>query len=959
MPIIRTKFKEIYIENAPDQSPGWTWKGIENLRNNDGKLCELRPVNEPFTFTGQAKTVLKSPYIVLKGFDKTFADVFADGSSANYGGYDFFLYAKFKYENFNNLKVRTSINRYVFPDGTLGDNNISPFLDQYNIGIETQSSALSGREVMIATKLNKTFIAPVKLIKYTDLNSPDSKIVIQVEFLLNNFDSRIHTFGFDYFVLDVQWVDKYGSYTTNFLNVNQIERTTPSTRYPSARPLPGFNWNNINNALNDQEPDDIYNIADYNPPTPYQFDFTPTDAKPGLDKFFYTDFLRFSNINFKMPSTILNAEGNLVPTNLVGMVFRYRKRGFRFNGTFGGKNRSLAIDMYDDTIRVHDGTQFIGKNNLVPKNINSSDIVYYPWRANTDKPDFGTIPRFGAGLGDINNQTYGTPDDNWNLPVFTPATINNNNFGIAVAGVGYFYWWNYINEFYFPYRLGIDYADVSFYFEIYDITEYISVWEGIYEKIEYLPKHELKRLSSNLISRIFSQEEIKKPNILADQAFISKILESQEKLEKHTLIKFGVLTNKKFDTNERLGNNLLKQRLYLINKILQSDETLSKLNRLNRPEVIESKLLDKKDIVGLSTLYSRSYLIQKVLDDSNSLGKNKIETNAVISPKGIDTDEQIRRVFVDIAVFPTQRILDVRIPASQEEVNTNTLLYIPGQTIEGVNDFQSFENVEYDNSADSINYNWTNVSNLANFADGSFAEISWVNNSQTEPSSNNNYINTDYLIVKNPNPSDIPDNAVIYGIRVFINKFGSNFIPNGYRTEDLEVKLTLNGNYIGENKAKTNEAWPNKQEGFQVSTYGSVTDKWGTNLTGSDVKNASFGVALRARFKYGSLTQSDFVALSEKYNVAVDYIGISFTYYIPLPNIQPKVLQPSEQMGNKVKLSITATPIEGCLNLPFQNFENQAYTEDGDLTARYIWTNESGAKSKGDDSASSIEKLEP
>lgn len=82
----------------------------------------------------------------------------------------------------------------------------------------------------------------------------------------------------------------------------------------------------------------------------------------------------------------------------------------------------------------------------------------------------------------------------------------------------------------------------------------------------------------------------------------------------------------------------------------------------------------------------------------------------------------------------------------------------------------------------------------------------------------------------------------ITGIQVNIAKAG-NITPNSLlQITDFEVKLLINGEVVGDNKADTFVPWP-KHPSQLHSVYGGPTDLWGVNPTYLDINGDSFGVA--------------------------------------------------------------------------------------------------------------------
>ena len=945
--VIRCKFKEIYTENVVDQDPNWEWVGINNLKNMDGKFCELRPKVEPYVSNQKASTIYKAPRIVLKGIDKQIPNTLAEGILPQYGGYGIQLMSKYKWNNYPNFLINGNPIYFYWPDGTKSDNygNLAPFPEDPRIGKSGGPSRDYLNDILFPPGGIFKSEPGLRYISYEDLNNPEMKFELDFSFAFNGYDSSIDGyFGFDIFYLDIYWLDKKGSFTTNFVDVANVPRSTKSTVKPTARNLAGFSWIDISNALEDNESSDNWAISRYSSATPYIFDHTSTDIRPGLDKFYYTDYLHFKNLNFKVPSTILDLEGNVQNINLLGMAFRFKKRGFTKQFVQSGKTRIAQIRFYDDVVIPYNGSSFIGANNLFSKDIPLENRDPNPWRDNLGiLTDFGTIPdnRLSGSLR-IDGQIYGGSSDNWNISTFSAATLNNSNFGIAVAGYGFFTWWEYINANHFPYDFGIDYADLSVYFELYKIIDYISVFEGVYDAEDSLTnQHEIKSTKANITGIITYLSVINNSHKIIDRKLFEFLnIVSSESFNKPTLDIFGKFIIRNLKNEELLSNTHLINKIALINQ-----------NPINIIESLSNAKLKTNYFFNQSS----------IIEDSNTSNLLELKKNTIIKPSSINTEENFRKTFLNNPTIPSKWIEDVKISSSEEKISNDALVYDSSQSISGVNDFLTYENVEYDGSSDSINYNWLMPENASSFSDGIYSEIAWVNDSSTEPNQSSGYINTDYIIAKGILSDPLPNDAIITGITIFVNKLGSNLDLNGFRTEDLEVKLTLNASYIGDNKAKVGENWPTLLDGFKVSTYGSTSDKWGLNLTANDINDPSFGVAIRAKFKYKNLSGSDlipFLAL-DKYKVWIEYIGITITYRMPIPNIEPSSIISSENISNSTKIIVQDVPAEGCLKFNFDQFENQAYVEDGDLTARYIWENQTGARQKDDGSSAYLDKDEP
>lgn len=150
-------------------------------------------------------------------------------------------------------------------------------------------------------------------------------------------------------------------------------------------------------------------------------------------------------------------------------------------------------------------------------------------------------------------------------------------------------------------------------------------------------------------------------------------------------------------------------------------------------------------------------------------------------------------------------------------------------------------------------------------------------------------IYSDYLIAKKLFSQDlVPNDAIVKGITVDIVKKGRAANSNDWYGFDNIVKLIVNNNILGENKADTSTKWP---ENFETFTYGSENDKWGLNLTGADVNSNNFGVAVNLKFfKNIEPVTVDF---------EIDFIQIKICY-APSPisqTINPKPIVSQQDLG--------------------------------------------------------------
>lgn len=111
--------------------------------------------------------------------------------------------------------------------------------------------------------------------------------------------------------------------------------------------------------------------------------------------------------------------------------------------------------------------------------------------------------------------------------------------------------------------------------------------------------------------------------------------------------------------------------------------------------------------------------------------------------------------------------------------------------------------------------------------------------------------------------SAIPDTDVIDGIEVTIDR-GST----GDRCRDVVIRLYQDGAPVGTNKADTGVQWP---ASLTEKTYGSAVDTWGLSLTGADVKDAGFGIAIQCEKNVSGVG-----------GASCDYVSITLHYSTPV-----------------------------------------------------------------------------
>ena len=133
---------------------------------------------------------------------------------------------------------------------------------------------------------------------------------------------------------------------------------------------------------------------------------------------------------------------------------------------------------------------------------------------------------------------------------------------------------------------------------------------------------------------------------------------------------------------------------------------------------------------------------------------------------------------------------------------------------------------------------------------------------------------SNYLMAQNFN-LNIPVNAQICGVQVEVRKLSSDNNGNSNYSRDLDIRIVKNNQVTGTNHANTGVNWPTSETVF---TYGTNSDLWGTTLTGFDVSNAGFGVAIGIESKASGLLLPTVVSY-------IDQIRIRVYYYVPFVDI--------------------------------------------------------------------------
>ena len=129
---------------------------------------------------------------------------------------------------------------------------------------------------------------------------------------------------------------------------------------------------------------------------------------------------------------------------------------------------------------------------------------------------------------------------------------------------------------------------------------------------------------------------------------------------------------------------------------------------------------------------------------------------------------------------------------------------------------------------------------------------------------------TNYLVCKNLD-SNIPNDATIEGIRIYIDRYNS-FTGDGTVTiKDDAIYLTKNGtDTVGNNKS-TGATWPSSDTDTYVS-YGGASDLWGASWTVSEINDDNFGVMIGPTIEFDGTTGEN------GGSAKIDHVYIEITY---------------------------------------------------------------------------------
>ena len=169
-------------------------------------------------------------------------------------------------------------------------------------------------------------------------------------------------------------------------------------------------------------------------------------------------------------------------------------------------------------------------------------------------------------------------------------------------------------------------------------------------------------------------------------------------------------------------------------------------------------------------------------------------------------------------------------------------------------------------------FKWQNTSNAYSQNDvySSLLFTDSFNVQADEPLSLSPADETNYLVCKNLD-SNIPNDATIEGIRIYIDRYNS-FTGDGTVTiKDDAIYLTKNGtDTVGNNKS-IGATWPSSDTDTYVS-YGGVSDLWGASWTASEINDDNFGVMIGPTIEFDGLTGEN------GGSAKIDHVYVEITY---------------------------------------------------------------------------------
>ena len=126
---------------------------------------------------------------------------------------------------------------------------------------------------------------------------------------------------------------------------------------------------------------------------------------------------------------------------------------------------------------------------------------------------------------------------------------------------------------------------------------------------------------------------------------------------------------------------------------------------------------------------------------------------------------------------------------------------------------------------------------------------------------------SNYLVVRNLN-FNIPVNAQICGIEAEVRRASSDNSGNSNYTRDNSIRLLKGNQIVGTNHANTTTNWGTAETAV---VYGSNSDNWGTTLTGFDVSNNGFGLAISVQSRAAGLLLPTVISYVESVRIRVYY----------------------------------------------------------------------------------------
>lgn len=171
-------------------------------------------------------------------------------------------------------------------------------------------------------------------------------------------------------------------------------------------------------------------------------------------------------------------------------------------------------------------------------------------------------------------------------------------------------------------------------------------------------------------------------------------------------------------------------------------------------------------------------------------------------------------------------------------------------------------------------FKWQNTSNGSTqndiYTSLLFTDVSNVFVLAAVPTSISPADETNYLVCKNLD-SNIPNDATIEGIKIYIDRYNSFTGDGTVIITDNAIYLTKNGtDTVGNNKS-VGTVWPSTDTDT-YATYGGVSDLWGTTWTASEINNDNFGVMIGPTIEFVGLTGENGSSAN------VDHVYIEITY---------------------------------------------------------------------------------